>query len=1307
MADKQLYEKKAGGYSKIFPLAHMQAIIDNNRGISLAEILKYYNHLYLTYQDNAAETRLLIPEFLRRFGLWISYEDADGLHTEWFTGSNVDAEDMSKWVDDANWEIIPDLNYVNSAASRIPNGAILPEMLSPALQDFLSEHNEIINFVDDEDLTELKCHIIKFKDKEYNPNLASGQGYKILRKNFVNGVNLLTQDMVSDEETIYEVRYDFNLNGATISLPKNTSLWFKGGSINNGKIIFNGGFIIGKFSFDDCGTAEFSGKFETGLIMWTDEGLKYYNGSEWKSFADEATSQIVNAEVVSVETTEDVADATVKLENETLKFSFGIPKGPKGDKGDIGPKGDQGEQGPVGPQGPQGEPGPKGDSGPQGEPGPQGPAGDVAVATQTFIVFKSTGQSIAAPDTPTGGYWNSATNEFTPPAGWSRTDNLEGIVWMSSGIFKADTGELIDEWTTPVRITGQDGSNGTDGTSIEFIFKLTETSLEPPYLDVTDSPNTNEYIPEGWEDSPTGISAEYQCEWVSIRRKEESGSWSNWTEPAIWSKWGINGTDGDGVEYIFFRNNGASVPNPTPEDTSSDRYQEKGDYEGIEYVPAGWSDNPQGVNSDLKYEWVSQRKYRDNVWGRFSDPAVWAKYGDDGYSGLSLRTMYAKEDIGETPVVVKDNINPGSIWGTVFPDYDSETEAVWCIQAYVTYDNKLATTEDGATYEGWQGPWIVTGAAGKDGVPPNYKTYVYKKSDSKPAKPTGTDKIPAGWQDYPDNTGQWWQCIGTVNGVTELVTEWSEVLPVNGRDGTAQDGKFTEMRFRTSNSRITPPPLTNNVRTPDGWTIQPPSVGANDYLWMTTAVILPNDTLESSWSNPVCISGEQGPQGNTGPAGERGPTGSQGVSGIPGVSIEVRYCLGTDSSYDGTNSPSGYIPSGWSISIPSVTSSKPYIWCIQGRREYSSASDVTGTINWGAPFRLSGINGLNGTNGENGKKGQLVYPAGIYSNTTSYTTDEYKAPYVLDPSDNNFYVLNAIMTWRGTSQDDRTPSQDYAQNKGKYWLKFDAFEAVYAKIGIIANGLIGSAVFNGDYMFSQQGINSSGGSSTDYEKFNSNDPFNISNEFRPNICINYATGEVWFGAGSSNFKANGNGILANGVIKWNDNSFIISKDNSIVLKINYSNGTVSILDGALNLANETVTFGNNVIVKYNPPIETTIKSITGANYWVIDIDNLQKGVRDFSCFGSSLTGLSKLFCLPNIATLNDILEVGERIRIYNLPRNYAAAEDITVLMTSSGSNTLKAHAYLELAYMGPYPDDTSQSMWGTSSGDIYFGTYSY
>ena len=1151
---KQLFERVSKGYIPIYPLASMQSIVDENQSINLAEVLNKYNHIYVTFQDNAKETRLIIPDFLRRYGLWISYEIDGSLYTEYFKGSNMDAQQEERWSSDEYWEYIPDLQFIEDASRRIPSGAILPEHLSDSLQQLISQYHTINNMVDDEDLTTKDCGIIKFKDKKYEPNIASGKGYKILRKYFANGVNTLTVEDFEWQNTIYEVRYDYDLQGQTLALPKGATLLFKGGNINNGTIQFNGGTIIGADKFEDCGNASFTGNWSKGLIMSFDDTPKWWNGTEWKKIETDIEISSYTARVVEV-TSPKEATATATMVGTEIQFEFGLPKGEKGDKGDkgnkgdTGPQGEKGEKGDIGPQGPQGEQGLQGLQGPQGEPGPQGPAGDVSVATQTFIVFKSTGESLAVPDTPTGGHWNSATNEFTPPIGWSRTDELEGIVWMSSGIFRSDTGELTDGWTPPVRVTGQDGTNGTDGTNVEFIFKLTETSLEAPYLDVTDSPNTNKYIPEGWTNSPTGISVEHQCEWVSIRRKEESGSWSNWAEPAIWSKWGINGVNGDGVEYIFFRNNGAPVPNPTPEDTSSDQYQEKGDYENIEYIPAGWFDNPQGVNSDLKYEWVSQRKYRNNTWGNFSDPAVWAKYGDDGYSGLSLRTMYAKENIGETPVVVKDNINPGSIWGTVFPDYNSETEAVWCIQAYVTYDNKLATTEDGAAYEGWQGPWVITGAAGKDGVPPNYKTYVYKKSDAKPAKPTGTDKIPTGWSDYPDDTGQWWQCIGTVNGVTELVTEWSEVLPVNGKDGTAQDGKKTEFRFAVNSSSTIAPSLSRTVRNPSGWFIEPPAVDNGQYLWMTTAIINPDDTLNGQWSIPVRISGEKGPQGNTGPAGERGPTGSQGISGIPGVSIEVRYCLGTDSSYDGTSSPSGNNPSGWSTSIPSVTSSKPYIWCIQGRREYSSASDSTGTIDWGTPFRLSGINGLNGTNG---KKGQLVYPAGVYSNTTSYTTDEYKAPYVLDPSDNNFYVLNAQITWLGTSQNNRTPAQDYAQNNGKYWLRFDAFEAIYAKIGIIANGLIGSAVFNGDWMFSQQGIDSNGDSTSNYENFDGNP---VNGTFIPNVAINFVTGAVYL----RDLHALGNIYIENKEIEYASSSILnLDLDCNYIIRANEAGGIIQL-----------------------------------------------------------------------------------------------------------------------------------------------------
>ena len=177
-----------------------------------------------------------------------------------------------------------------------------------------------------------------------------------------------------------------------------------------------------------------------------------------------------------------------------------------------------------------------------------------------------------------------------------------------------------------------------------------------------------------------------------------------------------------------------------------------------------------------------------------------------------------------------------------------------------------------------------------------------------------------------------------------------------------------------------------------------------------------------------------------------------------------------------------------------------------------------------------GNKGDKGDQGEQGKKGQLIYPAGIYSSTTRYTTDEYKAPYVLDETDNNYYVLNTQMTWLGTEQGNRTPSQDYQENGSTHWLKFDLYDAVFAKIGIVANGLIGSAVFNGDYVFSQQGINPSASSSADvnttqYQLFDKD--FIYDGSFTPNIMFNFRTGAGHLAAGKILFDENGNCTLNN------------------------------------------------------------------------------------------------------------------------------------------------------------------------------------
>lgn len=75
--------------------------------------------------------------------------------------------------------------------------------------------------------------IIQFADKPYNVNY-SGLGRTKLRKNMVGGINTLTAAMFPTGNTVYEIHYDYNLNGQTISLPSGTILDFKGGRLSNG-----------------------------------------------------------------------------------------------------------------------------------------------------------------------------------------------------------------------------------------------------------------------------------------------------------------------------------------------------------------------------------------------------------------------------------------------------------------------------------------------------------------------------------------------------------------------------------------------------------------------------------------------------------------------------------------------------------------------------------------------------------------------------------------------------------------------------------------------------------------------------------------------------------------------------------------------------------------------------------------------------------------------------------------------------------------------------------------------------------------
>lgn len=65
-----------------------------------------------------------------------------------------------------------------------------------------------------------------------NPNVPVTYKTVILKKNLMNGVNTLTQEMMSVTNTKYVIKYNYVL-GENITIPENCILEFDGGNIAN------------------------------------------------------------------------------------------------------------------------------------------------------------------------------------------------------------------------------------------------------------------------------------------------------------------------------------------------------------------------------------------------------------------------------------------------------------------------------------------------------------------------------------------------------------------------------------------------------------------------------------------------------------------------------------------------------------------------------------------------------------------------------------------------------------------------------------------------------------------------------------------------------------------------------------------------------------------------------------------------------------------------------------------------------------------------------------------------------------------
>lgn len=651
--------------------------------------------------------------------------------------------------------------------------------------------------------------------------------------------------------------------------------------------------------------------------------------------------------------------------------------------------------------------------GEKGDPGKDGQDGTNVSSNLTAFVFKS---SETTPSKPVGGSWNSDTNVFTPPTGWYTTDqNMVGTIWMSWAVFQT-TGTIQGEWSTPVRITGENGKDGQDGKSIEFIYKV--SNRVPNSSDKPSSVNEDGNVPDGWTDHPTGVSESNQYEWMCVRTKTDD-LWSDWNGPTVWSKWGANGKDGDGVEYIYKRTTTNLSPDRPTEVSQED-----------DFVPEGWTDDPTGVNENNMYEWVCVRKYKEGIWSEFSNPALWAKWGEKGEPGkdgndgtsVNIKGEVASEDQlpesaqpGDAYVVngdlyVWDGLRWNNIGGIKGPAGDSAYVHIAFADNVVTDSMGNVAQVYGFTTSGYTVMKPFIGTYADHTVADSQDPLVYKWQKNKGDKgDTGND----GPQGVPGPAGQ--------------------------------DGKtlYTWIRYAEDANG------TGISNSPDG----------KSYIGLAY-----NKETASESNNPSDYTWSKitGKDGVAGPAGEDGKT------------------LYTWIKYADT------MPSSSSSTIYDIPNENTKYIGIAVNKDTASESTDAMVYTWSL-FR--GADGTNGTDGKDGRDGRIVYPAGIYDATVTYTATDTKAPYVLYGE--TYYVMNVTTSWTGSQNEGKTPADDYGQyGEHATWIPMEKFEAIYTKLLIANNGTIGSFVFNGDYMFSQQGVDYLYNEVDNYEDFgNDSIPF--------------------------------------------------------------------------------------------------------------------------------------------------------------------------------------------------------------------------
>lgn len=550
------------------------------------------------------------------------------------------------------------------------------------------------------------------------------------------------------------------------------------------------------------------------------------------------------------------------------------------------------------------------------------------------------GSTIAESYTIVNVYRTSDSNTTAPqidrtvpsvPTFWSTNVPSTGkYLWRSQGRLDTNKKYLkyadLTYWSTPDCcgiINGETSEVGTDTESINYVYWSTNDNIRivaPTFTveQAKESFENKDYITdEGggrtriWYNHPQGVTWDRVYEYCSYATyNKENKEWSPYSMPFIFSHYGTDGKDGDGLEYIYTLSEVKETPTISYSGFTDEEVQKD------DFIPSGanWADNPQDVTEQYPYQYVSMRKKNGStdIWGTFETPSIWSVYikprDPEKPADVISQVWYYKYGDENLTVDSTERIKKSAPKGwSRIPPQDAPTDRYLYMTIANTVNGNTVADKNGFYWSeairitGERGP-AGTSITGKDGTDINYIYARTKDKTPAPAKPTFTvddlNNYPGQYdQDDPNyETITWYDHPSGVD--TNYTCEWVSIATkkvgetsfgpysnpvrwsVYGDRGT--DGDSVEYIYKRAAEEAVPEkPVAKygdnrDDDIPDGWTDDPQGV-TEDYPYEYVSTRTKHEGTWELYTTPA-LWAKYGKDGQQGPQGEPGINGKDGVS---------------------------------------------------------------------------------------------------------------------------------------------------------------------------------------------------------------------------------------------------------------------------------------------------------------------------------------------------------------------------------------------------------------------------------------------